>query len=105
MSNFLQKQIENANKRLTKKEMYECQLPVTTCSLKMNVSATTCLVNVFKDKLWLSVASSVSYGLGILVAASWICDIWNDYTSSHKVWTIFSILKAWKNILVSKNLN
>ena len=71
----------------------------------MNISETTCLVEIFKDNFWLSVASSISYGLGILVSASWICDIWKDFTSSQKVWTIFSILKAWKKVLVSKNLN
>ena len=71
----------------------------------MNISETTCLVEIFKDNFWLSVASSISYGLGILVSASWIFDIWKDFTSSQKVWTIFSILKAWKKVLVSKNLN
>ena len=71
----------------------------------MNISETTCLVEIFKDNFWLSVASSISYGLGILVSALWICDIWKDFTSSQKVWTIFSILKAWKKVLVSKNLN
>ena len=73
--------------------------------MKMNISETICQVDIFKNNVWLTVASSISYGLGILVAASWICEIWGDFSISQKVWTIFSILKAWNKILVNNSCN
>ena len=71
----------------------------------MNCSTTICPVQVFKDSFWLPVASAISYGIGVLVAGLWIVEIWRDLTNPQKFWTVFSILKAWNKILVSKLCN
>ena len=61
----------------------------------MNSTAATCRVEVYKDNIWMPLASSILYGIDVIVSVSWIHTIWKDMMNPQTFWTIFKIFHAW----------
>ena len=66
----------------------------------MNSTSTTCQVEVYKDSFWMPIASSISYGIDVIVSAWWFQTIWKDVMNPQTFWTIFKIFHAWIKGLV-----
>ena len=67
-----------------------------------STNSTSCLVQPFAHKTELYVASSISYGLGLLGCGFLIRNILIEFSEANaNKRTVFSLMKAWLEFLVS----
>ena len=66
-----------------------------------STNSTSCLVQPFAHKTELYVASSISYGLGLLGCGFLIRNIFIEFSEANAKRTVFSLMKAWLEFLVS----
>ena len=70
----------------------------------MNMTnSTSCIVQPFAHKTELYIASSISYGLGLLGCGFLIKNIMIEFSEANaNKRTVFSLMKAWLEFLVSE---